>query len=136
MGHGHLGNYGLIIIKDTWELFNVAIFMYICQTDNCLSHCLIFVLSTIFLSNIICSRFPFAHVLYPLINGSADSPNHSVLDFKDPFNHLVQQLSNTQCTPSKNRSLVVLIAESSCQSSFCLRSYLPSQGHIIPAELM
>ena len=34
MGHRHLGNYGLGLIEDIWELFNVALFMYICQSDN------------------------------------------------------------------------------------------------------
>ena len=47
------------------------------------------------------------------INGSVGSPNHSVLDFKDPFDYSIQWLSDTQHTPSKNRSLVVLIDESS-----------------------
>jgi len=47
------------------------------------------------------------------INSSAGSPNHSILNFKDPFDYLVQWLSDIWCTPNKIRSLVVLVAESS-----------------------
>ena len=34
MGHGHLWNCRFRIIKDIWELFNVAILMYFCQSNN------------------------------------------------------------------------------------------------------
>ena len=118
--------------------------MYIHQSDNCftlsaLSHC--FILHPVYLSLsyfisldyilviIICSRFPFDNVLDPLLNGSSCSTNHLILDFNDPFNHSIQQLSNTWCTPSKNRSLVVLVQCIVCRgeelrTSQCLKRVL------------
>ena len=53
--------------------------------------------------------FSFTHILDPLINGSAGSPNHPVIKFKDPFDHYVQLLSYIWCTPGRNREWMYLL---------------------------
>src|SRR5882724_6305458 len=123
-------NYGIRPIKDIWELFNVAVFMYICQSDNYFVSLLILCLPVLFCPSLLDSWIPHLDSLYPdwilalsryymlqlppcsclgsPINGSACSPNHSVLQ-----GLFCTTISNTQSTPSKNRILVVLISESS-----------------------
>ena len=118
--------------EDIWELFNVAIFMYIhspvynyftlswnivigyitlfhlilCHTKS--SHFVpdtyLFPSSTGYIHvKIICFSYPSLTSRIPT-NGTAGSPNLSVLGPKGPLWLFVQQLSNTWCPPSQVES--------------------------------